>query len=237
METRVTEIADGVHQLTTHVADINLSFNQYLVAGDEPLLFHTGPRQMFPAVSDAVARVLPTDQLRWVSFGHVEADECGSMNQWLALAPHATVAQSMTGCMVSLNDVADRPPRPLSDGEVLDAGSHRFRWIDTPHVPHAWEAGLIYDEASRTLFCGDLFTRQGSYDASSADDPIGPAIAAEDVFSFSSLAPASGATLRQLADLDITTLALMHGPAYTGDCSAALLDLATDYDRRIAATR
>jgi flavorubredoxin len=237
METRVTEIADGVHQLTTHVADMNLSFNQYLVAGDEPLLFHTGPRQMFPAVSDAVARVLPTDQLRWVSFGHVEADECGSMNQWLALAPHATVAQSMTGCMVSLNDVADRPPRPLSDGEVLDAGSHRFRWIDTPHVPHAWEAGLIYDEASRTLFCGDLFTRQGSYDASSADDPIGPAIAAEDVFSFSSLAPASGATLRQLADLDITTLALMHGPAYTGDCSAALLDLATDYDRRIAATR
>ena len=234
METRVTEVADGVHQLTTHVADINFSFNQYLVTGEEPLLFHTGPRQMFPLVSDAVARVMPVDQLRWVSFGHVEADECGSMNQWLGLAPQATVAQSMTGCMVSLNDLADRPPRPLADGEVLDAGTHRFRWIDTPHVPHAWEAGLLYDEATKTLFCGDLFTRQGAYDASSIDDPIGPAMAAEDFFAASSLAPTSGATLRSLAELDVTTLALMHGPAYTGDCRGALIELAHDYDRRIA---
>ena len=236
METRVTEIADGVHQLTTHVADMNFSFNQYLVTGDEPLLFHTGPRQLFPLVSAAVSQVIPADQLRWVSFGHVEADECGSMNPWLELAPRATVAHSMTGCMVSLNDLADRPPRPLGNGEVIDAGTHRFRWIDTPHVPHAWEAGLIYDENTRTLFCGDLFTRLGTYDATSTDDLIEPAIAAEDVFNSSSLAPTSGATLRRLADLDITTLALMHGPAYTGDCRAALNDLANDYDRRISGT-
>ena len=235
METRVAEIADGIHQLSTHVADINFSFNQYLVTGDEPLLFHTGPRQMFPLVSAAVSRVVPADQLRWVSFGHVEADECGSLNPWLELAPRATVVQSMTGCMVSLNDLADRPPRPLGDGEVLDARTHRFRWIDTPHVPHAWEAGLLYDEATRTLFCGDLFTRLGAYDATSTDDLIEPAIEAEDVFGFSSLAPASGPTLRRLADLDIATLALMHGPAYTGDCRAALLDLAADYDRRTSA--
>jgi len=235
METRVTEIAEGVHQLTTHVTDMNFSFNQYLVTGDEPLLFHTGPRQMFPLVSEAVSRVMPADQLRWVSFGHVEADECGSMNRWLALAPHATVVQSATGCMVSLNDLADRPPRPLGHGEVLDAGAHRFRWIDTPHVPHAWEAGLIYDEVTRTLFCGDLFTRLGAYDATSTDDLIEPAIEAEDVFASSSLSPASGPTVRALADLDISTLALMHGPAYTGDGRAALADLAADYDRRTSA--
>jgi flavorubredoxin len=235
METRVTEIAEGVHQLTTFVADMNFSFNQYLVTGDEALLFHTGPRQMFPLVSAAVARVIPTDELKWVSFGHVEADECGSMNEWLALAPQATVVQSMTGCMVSLNDLADRPPRPLGDGEVLDTGTHRFRWIDTPHVPHAWEAGLIYDETTRTLFCGDLFTQLGAYEASSPGDLIEPAIVAEDVFHSSSLAPASAATLRRLAELDIATLALMHGPAYTGDCRAALHDLAADFERRALA--
>ena len=234
METRISEVADGVHQLTTHVAEMNFSFNQYLVTGDEPLLFHTGPRKLFPLITAAVARVMPAEQLRWVSFGHVEADECGSMNQWLDVASQATVAQSITGCMVSLNDLADRPPRALADGEVLEAGSHRFRWIDTPHVPHAWEAGLLYDETTKTLFCGDLFTRLGPYEASSVDDPIGPAIAAEDVFGSSSLAPTSGVTLRRLAELDVTTLALMHGPAYTGDCSAALIELAHDYDRRLS---
>ena len=161
METRLTEIADGVHQMTTYVPDIDFSFNQYLVSGDEPLLFHAGPRQMFPLVSEAVSRVVPVDQMRWISFGHVEADECGSMNEWLAAAPQSTVVQSVTGCMVSLTDLADRAPRPLADGEVLDIGGHHIRWIDTPHVPHAWEAGIIYDETTRTLFCGDLFTQTG----------------------------------------------------------------------------
>lgn len=233
METRVTEIADGVHQLTTHVAEMDFSFNQYLVVADEPLLFHTGPRQMFPLVSSAVSRVVPADTLRWIAFGHVEADECGSMNQWLALASQATVAQSMIGCMVSLTDLADRPPRALANNEVFDIGGYRMRWLDTPHVPHAWEAGLLYDETTRTLFCGDLFTRTGSYPATTTGDIIGPAIAGEDLFRASSLAPTSGATVRQLADLDVATLALMHGPAYTGDCRAALLDLADDYDRRL----
>jgi len=235
METRRTEIADGVHQLSTHVAEADFTFNQYLVTGDEPLLFHTGPRQMFPLVSAAVAEVLPVDQLRWISFGHVEADECGSMNQWLAAAPDSTVVQGMTGCMVSLTDLADRAPHPLTDGETLDTGGHRMRWIDTPHVPHGWEAGILYDETARTLFCGDLFTRTGSFAPSSSDDIIGPAIAAEDIFSASSLAPASGAIVRRLADLDIARLALMHGPVFTGDCRAALLELAADFDRRIAA--
>ncbi len=235
METRVTEIAQDIHQLTTYVPEMDFSFNQYLVAGDEPLLFHTGPRQMFPLVSAAVGQVLPTESLRWISFGHVEADECGSMNQWLEAAPGSTVAQSAVGCMVSLGDLADRAPRPLADGEVLDIGGHRMQWIDTPHVPHGWEAGLLYDQTTRTLLCGDLFTRTGSAPASSRDDIMGPAIAGEDLFHASSLAPSSGATVRRLAELDIATLALMHGSAYEGDCHAALIDLAADYDRRCAA--
>jgi flavorubredoxin len=204
------------------------------VTGEEPLLFHTGGRGLFPLVSDAVARVTPPSSLRWITFGHVESDECGAMNQWLAAAPQATVAQSVIGCMVSLTDLADRPPRPLVDGEVLDIGGHRIRWIDTPHVPHAWEAGVIYDETTRTLFCGDLFTHGGNNPASTADDIMGPAIAAENLFHYSSLAPSSGATIRRLADLDVGTLALMHGPAFTGDCRTALLDLADGYDKRSA---
>jgi len=235
METRIEEVAPGIHQLTTHIAEMNFSFNQYLIAGDEPMLFHTGPRQMFPLVSEAVGRVVPADQMRWISFGHVEADECGSMNEWLAMAPQSTVVQGMTGCMVSLNDLADRAPRPLADGEVLDIGGHRMRWIDTPHVPHAWEAGIVYDETTRTLFCGDLFTQTGAYASSSTADLVGPAGAAEDIFRSTSLAPSTGATLRRLADLDIAALALMHGPTFTGDCRTALLDLADDYDKRIAA--
>jgi len=165
METRVTEIADGIHQLTTYVEPMDFSFNQYVVTGDEPLLFHTGPRGMFPLVSEAAARVTPVDTVRWLTFGHVEADECGAMNQWLAAAPQATIAQSVIGCMVSLNDLADREPRPLADGEVLDIGGHRMRWIDTPHVPHAWEAGVLFDETTRTLLCGDLFTHGGNNQA------------------------------------------------------------------------
>ncbi len=235
METRVAEVADGIHQLMTYMPDMNFAFNQYLITGDEPMLWHTGMRGVFPLVSEAVSRVVPADQVRWISFGHVEADECGAMNQWLAVAPQSTVVQGMTGCMVSIADLADRAPRPLVDGEVLDIGGHRLRWIDTPHVPHAWEAGLIYDETTKTLFCGDLLTQMGNYAASSTDDLIGPAIIAEDTFRSSSLAPQSGATVRRLAELDIETLALMHGPGFTGDCRAALLDLADDYDKRIIA--
>ena len=235
METRVTEVAPAIHQLTTYVEAADFSFNQYLIAADEPLLFHTGGRQLFPLVAGAVASVLPVEQLRWISFGHVESDECGAMNDFLAAAPEATVAQSVIGCIVQLNDIADRPPRPLVDGEVLDLGSHRVRWIDTPHVPHGWETGVLYEETTRTLFCGDLFTRTGAYPAITSEDIVEPAQAGEDLFRASSLAPASGPTVRRLAELEIDTLALMHGPAFTGDCRAALLALADDYDRRGAA--
>jgi flavorubredoxin len=234
METRVTEIADDIHQLTTVVPDAPVAFNQYLVSGEEPMLFHTGQRGLFPLVSAAVSTLVPAESLRWISFGHVEADESGSMNDWLALAPEATVAQSQIGCMVSIGDLADRPPRPLADGERLDLGGHVMQWIDTPHIPHAWEAGLLYDATTKTLLCGDLFTRFGEFEASTTDDIVGPAVEAENMTGSSSLHPASGATIRRLAELDISTLALMHGPAFTGDCHQALLDLAGDFDRRIA---
>jgi len=232
METRVAEIADGIHQLTTHVPEMNFSFNQYLVTGDEPLLFHTGPRQMFPLVSDAVGRVLPVDQLRWISFGHVESDECGSMNNWLGAAPQSTVAQGMTGCMVSLTDLADRAPRPLADGEVLDIGGHRMRWIDTPHVPHGWEAGAIYEEIAGTLFCGDLLTHGGDPTALTEADVLGAAIAMEDASAAMTMAPRTGATLRGLAALAPATLALMHGSSFRGDGAAALNGLASYCERR-----
>jgi flavorubredoxin len=138
------------------------TFNQYLVVDDEPLLFHTGPRRLFPAVRDAVASVLPVERLRWIGLSHVEADECGSLNQWLAAAPHATPLCGQVAAMVSIGDLADREPRALADGETLALGTRRVTWLDTPHVPHAWECGFLHEAHTRTLLCGDLFTRVGA---------------------------------------------------------------------------
>ena len=234
METRTTEIADGIYQFTTFVPEANLGFNQYLIASDESMLFHTGGRALFPVVSAAFATVKALDSLRWIGFGHVEADECGSMNSWLAAAPRSTVVHGTTACIVSLNDLADRPPRPLPDGETADIGGHQMHWFDTPHLPHGWEAGVTYDETTRTLFCGDLFTQIGEYKASTEEDIVEPARVAEDLFGYSTLHPASGSRIRKLAELDVSTLALMHGPAFTGNCRAALLALADDVDGRVA---
>ena len=180
METTITEIADDIYRLSTWVPDVappaGFTFNQFLVAADEPLLFHTGHRRMFPLVSDAVSRVLPVEDVRWITFGHVEADECGSMNEWLAAAPRSEVAHGALGCMVSLDDLCDRPPRPLADGEVLDLGGKRVRHIDTPHVPHGWEARVLFEETTGTLFCGDLFTHLGNGDPLTTADIVDPAI-------------------------------------------------------------
>jgi len=238
METRISEIASGVFRLSTFIPQVpptGLAFNQFLILGDEPLLFHTGMRGLFPLVRDAVAKLMPPEQLRWISFGHYEADECGSMNEWLALAPKAEIAHGMIACGVSLNDMADRAPRMLRHDEVIDLGAKRARYLDTPHVPHGWEAGLIYEETTGTLLCGDLFTQYGACEATTESDIVGAAIAGEDIAGFSALNPAMGATLRKLAALKPRTLALMHGPAFTGDCESALLALADDYDRRLVA--
>jgi flavorubredoxin len=226
MDTRVAEVADGIFQLTTHVEEIDLGFNQYLVTGDEPLLFHTGMRGLFPLVAEAVGRVVPATSVRWIGFGHLEADECGAMNEWLTAAPDATPFQGQIGCMLSLGDMTDRPPRALGDGETLDIGGHVLRWIDTPHVPHGWDAGVLYDETTRTLFCGDLFTAFGAYPACTTGDLAAPAIEAEQAESYSSWSrvPDSATRIRQLAGLDIATLAPMHAPAYSGPDAARMLE-------------
>ncbi|HEX8240361.1 MAG TPA: MBL fold metallo-hydrolase [Allosphingosinicella sp.] len=241
MTTRFDEIADGIFRISTFMAEVappaGFAFNQYLVLGDDPLLFHTGHRRLFPAVRDAVARVVPPERLRWISFGHVEADECGAMNLWLEASPAAEIAHGATAVDVSLDDLADRPPRRLADGETIDLGGKRVRYIDTPHTPHGWEAGLLFEETTNTLLCGDLFTQTGATEALVSSDIVGPASAAEDLFGFSSLHPEMGSTIRALAELAPATLALMHGPAFAGDGAAGLLALADDYDRRTAGWR
>src|SRR6516165_6680738 len=238
METKISEIAEGIYRLSTYVPDIappaGFTFNQFLVLGDEPLMFHTGLRKMFPLNRDALNRIIEADRLRWIAFGHFEADECGAMDEWLALAPQATPAHGQTGCMVSLSDFDDRAPRVMKDNEVIDLGGKRIRFIDTPHTPHGWDAGVLYEETTRTLLCGDLFTQLGNERAMTDGDVVGPAIAAEDMFKYSPLNPGMGSTIRSLSKLAPRTLALMHGPAFVGDGAAALRALADDYDRRVS---
>lgn len=238
MTTKIDEIAPRVYRLSTLVPEIGptgFTFNQFLLVDDEPLLFHTGHRSMFPSVRDAIAQVMPVERLRWIAFGHVESDECGAMNEFLAAAPNAQVAHGELGCMVSLNEMADRPPRPLANGETIELGAMRVRHIDTPHVPHGWEARVLYEETTGTLLCGDLFTHFGDGPALTEDDIIGPAGVAEDAFHATSLAPSTPATIHQLAELAPRTLALMHGSSFTGDCAGMLHALADNYRDRIAA--
>jgi flavorubredoxin len=239
MQTKIDEIADGIYRLSTFVPEIappaGFTFNQFLVLGDEPLMFHTGLRKMFPLNRDALSRLIPPERLRWITFGHYEADECGAMNEWLAIAPNAQMAHGRTGCMVSLNDMADRAPRVLEDGEIIELGrGKRVRYIDTPHTPHGWDAGVVFEESTGTLLSGDLFTQLGDGPAVTHGDIVGPAIAGEDLFRYSSLSPNMGTTIRGLAKLAPRTLALMHGPSFVGDGGAALRALADDYDRRTA---
>ena len=234
LETTVDEVADGVYRLSTWLELAGLVFNQYLLDAEQPLLFHTGQRNLFPSVRDAVATVMPPERLQWIAFGHLESDEMGAMNEWLAAAPESQVLGGHLANILSLNDLADRPPHGVGDGDVVDLGGKRVRQIDTPHVPHGWDARVLYEEVTGTLLCGDLFTRQGECPASTDGDIVEPAMAAEDVFGATCLTPNTGPTIRRLADLGSTTLALMHGSAFTGDNQAALGALADDYDRRVA---
>jgi len=233
MQTRIDEIADGVYRLSTCVPEAapgGFTFNQFLIKGDEPLLFHTGPRGMFPLVSRSIARIVELERIRWITFGHVESDECGAMNEFLAVASRAQVAHGALGCMVSLDDLCDRPPRKLADGEVIDLGGKRIRHIDTPHVPHNWEARVLFEETTRTLLCGDLFTHTGDGPALTDSDIVGPALAAEELFHATALTVATAATIRRLATLQPQVLALMHGSSTRTRCDEALVELADAYE-------
>jgi flavorubredoxin len=233
-DTRIDEFAEGMYRISTWTDPPGMVFNQILVDAEEPLLFHLGHRGAFATVSAAVARVVPLEKLRWLSFGHYEADECGAMNPWLAAAPRSEVVHGLTGVLVSVGDAADRAPRALADGEVLDLGGRRVRWIDTPHVPHGWDAGLMVEETTGTLFVGDLFTQMGPSDPVSRDtDVLTRAIDAEDLLGATAITPRTAPTIRGLADLGPNRLALMHGPVFEGDGAAVLRALADDYEARL----
>ena len=235
MAARIDEVAPDLFRVSILMPEIDLQFNHFVIKDDEPLLFHTGMRRMFPEVRDAVAKVIDPAALRWISWSHFEVDECGALNDWLAIAPNAQPVCSQVGALVNIEDFAARPPRGLAKDDVIETGRHAYRFVPTPHLPHGWDAGVLFEEGSGTLLCGDLFTQIGDGAALTEADIIGPAIATEDIFRFSSLNPGMGATIRRLAELSPRTLALMHGPSFAGDGATALRALAGDYDRRVRA--
>lgn len=233
MDSTVTEIAPDIYRISTFNPDFGIQFNQFLVKDDEPFLMHSGLRKMFPLTRAAVASIIGPARLRWIGFSHFESDECGALNEWLAVAAQAQAVCSFVGAVVMVNDFADRPARSLSDGEVLQTGRHRLRFLATPHVPHCWDAGLFFDEVDRMLLCSDLFFQPGDPVPVNDADVVGPARDAIVGNLSSPLAkdmpytPYTDATLQRLAALDPRTLAIMHGSSFTGDGRKAILDLAT----------
>ncbi len=226
--TNVHEIADGIYRVSTPVPIAGgFTFNQYLVVDDEPLLVHTGPRRLFGEVRAAVSRILPVERLRWIAFSHVEADECGSLNEWLAAAPRATPLCGHVAALVSISDLADRAPRALGDGEAVSLGARQVTWLATPHVPHAWECGFLYEGRTRTLLCGDLFTQGGSgLPALTDTDILGPSEIFRRGLDYYSHTRDGRHHLERLAALGPTTLACMHGSAWRGDGAKLLRALA-----------
>jgi flavorubredoxin len=236
MKTEVAEIADRIYRLSTFVPAVGpkgLTFNQFLIDADQPLLFHYGQRSLFPLISEAVKSVIPLEKLRWTTCSHVEADEAGALNQWLAAAPNATPAHGQVGCNIWLTDMADRKPQALRNDATIDLGGKKVRWLDTPHVPHNWDAGLIYEETTGTLFSSDLFTQAGTCPVTTTSDIVEPAITTEKAVPFMPVTPQAAPTLRRLAALKPHTIALMHGPAFQGDGGAALSALADHYEGRL----
>jgi len=228
----VNEIAPDVYRISTYVPEIDLQFNQFLINDDEPLLFHTGQRAMFPIVRDAVATVIDPSKIRWLGFSHFEADECGSLNEWLQVAPAAQPVCSLVGALVSVNDFAVRPAKGMTDGEVLRTGKYRFRLLHTPHVPHCWEAGLLFEEENRTLLSSDLLHQNGDVEALTESDVIGRArqtlldYQAGPFANYMPYTQHTDSTMKRLADLKPKTIAAMHGSSFTGDGERALRDLA-----------
>ena len=227
--TNIHEVAAGIFRINTPVAlpgGQAFSLNQYLIVDDAPMLFHTGLRQLFPVVSEAIRAVLPIERLRYVGFSHFEADECGALNLFLAAAPDAVPVCSTVAALVSVGDYADRAPRALADGEELALGRHTMRWFDTPHLPHAWECGLMLDVTTRTFFCGDLFTQGGAGEvALTESDILGPSEAFRGPMDYYAHTPQTAAMLERLAGERPTTLACMHGSAWRGDGARLLREL------------
>lgn len=227
----ITEIAPNVHRISILYPEINLQFNHFLVIDEEPLLYHTGMRRMFPEVFEAVKSIIDPAKLRWIGFSHFEVDECGSLNDWLKVAPHAQAVSGVVGSMVNISDFADRPPRALSANEVFSTGKFRFKYRPTPHLPHGWDAGVLFEETQEVLFCSDLFTHNGDVEALTESDILGRArqslidFQAGPLMDYMPYTPNTRPLLEGLAELKPRTLATMHGSSFTGDCSKALLEL------------
>jgi flavorubredoxin len=227
--TNVHEVADEIYRISTpvEIPGGRFSFNQYLIADDEPLLFHSGPRRLFPLVKEAVETVLPAASLRHVALSHFEADECGALNEWLAAAPGAQPLCGEVAAMVSVGDVADRPPRALKDAESLELGRHRVTWYETPHLPHAWDCGFLMEQSTRLLLCGDLFTQGGdALPALTESDILEPSEAFRQQLDYYSHTKNASVMIERLAAAAPTTLACMHGSAWSGDGAALLRALA-----------
>ena len=229
----VEEIAPDFYRISTFIPDFNLQFNQFLIKDDEPLLFHTGMRGLFPVVREEVAKIIDPAKIRWIGFSHFESDECGSLNDWLEIAPEAAPVCSLVGAMVSVNDFSIRPARPMNDGEVLETGKYKFRFLQTPHVPHCWEAGMMFEETNKTLLCSDLFTHNGEVEPLTSSDIVGrfkEGLITGEEGPFAQAYPYSAKTdeqLKRIAALEPETLAVMHGSSFSGDGRNAINDLAT----------
>jgi flavorubredoxin len=239
--TNVHEVAAGIYRINTPVPFSDgsaFSYNQYLIVDDEPLLFHTGQRKLFPLVSEAIRTVLPVERLRYLALSHFEADECGALNEFLAAAPHAVPVCGQVAAMVAINDFANRAPRTLEDAEELALGARTVRWYDTPHVPHAWECGLMLETATRTFFCGDLFTQGGTgATALTESDILAPSEAFRQPMDYFAHAPSTGAVLERIAREEPTTLACMHGSAWRGDGARLLRELGTALTKSVRAAQ
>jgi len=232
MKSNVAEIAPDLYRISTFHPDYGIQFNQFLIKDDEPFLMHTGFKKMFPLTLEGVASVIEPSTLRWIGFSHFESDECGALNEWLAASPQAQAVCSLVGAIVMVNDFADRPPRVLADNEALEIGTHRLRFLSTPHVPHCWDAGLFLEETDRTLLCSDLFFQPGDPDPLIEAGIVDRAREAMIANLSSPLAndmpytPYTDTTLQRLAALEPRTLAVMHGSSFRGDGRTAILDLA-----------
>ena len=232
MTARIDEIAPDLYRISVYVKDFDLQFNHFLIKDDEPLLFHTGMRRMFPEVREAVARLIDPAALRWISWSHFEVDECGALNEWLKVAPQAEAVCSVVGAIVMVNDFADRAPRPLADNEVLNTGSHRLRFLSTPHVPHCWDAGLFFEEVNELLLCSDLFFHPGNPEPLAGDEVLGRAQdsivqnLAGPLAKDMPYTPYTDDTLRRIAALKPRTMGIMHGSSFQGDGAAAIQTLA-----------
>ncbi|MGA7521104.1 MAG: hypothetical protein WBW84_01395 [Acidobacteriaceae bacterium] len=232
---KIAEIAPEIYRISIYAQSGNLQFNHFLVKDDEPLLFHTGLRGMHAEIREAVSRLIKISDLRHISFSHFESDECGALNEWLAVAPEADVICSQVSARANVNDFIGGPARALADGESFSTGKLRFRYCQTPHLPHGWDAGVLFEETQKTLLCSDLFHQAGDTEPITSDDVVGRSCEAMKAYQAGVLAeyvpytPLTAQNLKKLADLKPTTLAIMHGSSFTGDCARALGDLNTVY--------